>query len=63
MTAFLGTFNPGYAPYPKHEFGNASALGLASFALSAFVLGLYYAGAKGYLHLMSLFPLLYFMVG
>lgn len=47
MTAFLGTFNPGYAPYPKHEFGNASALGLASFALSAFVLGLYYAGAKG----------------
>lgn len=47
MRAFAGTLNPGLAPYPKYEFGNASAVGLASFALSTFVLGLYYAGAKG----------------
>ncbi|RCK58242.1 Glyoxylate pathway regulator [Candida viswanathii] len=47
MRAFAGTLNPGLAPYPKHEFGNASAIGLASFALSTFTLGLYYSGVKG----------------
>lgn len=47
MQAFTGTFNPGLAPYPKHQFGNAAALGIASFALTTFVLGLYYSGAMG----------------
>lgn len=48
MTAFGGRLMPDrYAPPPKHEFGNAAALGLASFALSTFVLGLYLAGAMG----------------
>lgn len=46
MTAFLGTMNPGYTPISTHKFGNASAVGLAAFGLSASVLGLYYAGAK-----------------
>ncbi|KAL6454070.1 ATO2 Ammonia transport outward protein 2 [Candida maltosa Xu316] len=47
MHAFLGTFNPDrYAKYPSNEFGNASALGLGCFALTTFVLGLYYAHAK-----------------
>ncbi|ODV80503.1 uncharacterized protein CANTADRAFT_4532 [Suhomyces tanzawaensis NRRL Y-17324] len=47
MEAFAGTLNPGLAPYPKHQFGNASAVGLASFAMTTFVLGLYTAGAQG----------------
>ncbi|KAG2733321.1 hypothetical protein G9P44_004311 [Scheffersomyces stipitis] len=47
MTAFGGTFNPGLAPYPKHQFGNAAALGLASFAVTTMVLGLFYSGAMG----------------
>ncbi|EEQ35915.1 putative ammonia transport outward protein [Clavispora lusitaniae] len=48
MTAFAGTLVPErYAPYPVHQFGNAAALGLASFALTTFVLGLYLAGAMG----------------
>lgn len=48
MTAFAGNFNPErLSPYPVHQFGNASALSLAGFGLSAFTLGLYYAGAMG----------------
>lgn len=48
LTAFGGLLMPErYAPYPKHQFGNAAALGLASFALTTFVLGLYLAGAQG----------------
>lgn len=48
QTAFGGTLTAErYAQYPKHEFGNAAALGLCAFALTTFTLGLYYAGAKG----------------
>ncbi|ABN66334.2 membrane protein [Scheffersomyces stipitis CBS 6054] len=47
MSAFGGTFNPGLAPYPKHQFGNASALAMSSFAVTVFVLGLFYSGAMG----------------
>ncbi|KAL6454078.1 ATO2 Ammonia transport outward protein 2 [Candida maltosa Xu316] len=47
MQAFLGTLNPGYTTYTKNPFGNASALGLACFASTTFVLGLFYAHAKG----------------
>lgn len=48
MRAFGGNLMPDrYATYPKHQFGNAAALGLASFALTTFVLGLYLAGAQG----------------
>lgn len=48
MHAFGGTMVVDRnAPYYKHEFGNAAALGLASFTLTAFLLGLYYAGAMG----------------
>lgn len=48
MTAFGGRLMPDrYSTYPKHQFGNAAALGLASFALTTFVLGLYLAGAQG----------------
>lgn len=47
QTAFGGTLvSERYAPYPTHQFANAAALGLSSFALTTFVLGLYYAGAK-----------------
>lgn len=47
MSAFGGTLSPDrLAPYPKRQFGNAAALGLFSFALSTFTLGLYLAGAK-----------------
>ncbi|ABN66332.2 FUN-related protein [Scheffersomyces stipitis CBS 6054] len=46
MAAFGGTFNPGLAPFPKHQFGNASALGIAAFALPLLVLGLYNLQAK-----------------
>ncbi len=50
MTAFGGTLTAErYAPYPTHQFANAAAMGLASFALTTFVLGLYYAGAMGVL--------------
>lgn len=46
MHAFGGTLvSERNAPYYKHQFGNAAALGLASFALTTFVLGLYLAGA------------------
>lgn len=46
--AFGGTLvSERYAEYPKHQFANAAALGLSSFALTTFVLGLYYSGAKG----------------
>lgn len=48
MTAFAGTLVPErYAPYPVNKFGNAASLGLASFALTTFVLGLYLSGAMG----------------
>lgn len=48
MLAFGGTLNvERLAPYPVHKFANASALGLAAFAMTTFVLGLYYAGAMG----------------
>lgn len=48
MTAFAGTLQPErLAPYPVHQFGNAAALGLASFALTTFVLGLFLSGAMG----------------
>lgn len=36
-----------YSPYPKRQFGNAAALGLAAFALTTFVLGLCLSGAMG----------------
>ncbi|CUM66426.1 uncharacterized protein PRCAT00004090001 [Priceomyces carsonii] len=48
MMAFGGTLNPErYAPYPVHQFGNASAMGLCAFSMTTFVLGLYLAGAMG----------------
>ncbi|KAK6204803.1 GPR1/FUN34/yaaH family-domain-containing protein [Scheffersomyces amazonensis] len=47
MQAFGGTFNPGLAPYPKHKFANAAALGLAAFSITTFTLGLYTVGAMG----------------
>lgn len=48
MQAFGGTFTTErFSPYPKYQFANAGALGLASFALTTFVLGLYLAGAQG----------------
>ncbi|CAK7890888.1 ammonia transport outward protein 2 [[Candida] anglica] len=48
QTAFGGTLTAErYAPYPKHQFANAAAMGLSSFAMTTFVLGLYYAGAMG----------------
>ncbi|CAI5760629.1 unnamed protein product [Candida verbasci] len=47
MPPFAGTFNPGLKPWPKHEFGNAAAIGLAAFSLTAFVLALYLANAMG----------------
>lgn len=48
MTAFAGTLVPErYAPYPVNKFGNAASLGLASFALTTFVLGLFLSGAMG----------------
>lgn len=48
MHAFGGTMvTERYAPYYKNQFGNAAALGLASFGLTTFVLGLYLAGAMG----------------
>ncbi|KAI5956887.1 hypothetical protein KGF54_000505 [Candida jiufengensis] len=40
-------FNPGYTEWPKHEAGNASSVGLASFGVTTFVLGLYLAQAMG----------------
>lgn len=51
MQAFVGNLNPGVTPYPEYNFGNASAIGLASFALTTFVLGLFYASAKGIDHI------------
>ena len=48
MTAFGGTLNPDrYAPYPVHQFGNATSLGLAAFGLTTLILGLFYSGAMG----------------
>lgn len=48
MSAFGGTLqSERLAPYPVHQFGNAAALGLSSFALTTFVLGLYLSGAMG----------------
>lgn len=48
MQAFGGSLtSERYAPYPKHQFANAGALGLAAFALTTFVLGLYLSGAMG----------------
>ena len=40
MAAFGGTMNPGWAPYPKHEFANPAPLGLVAFAFSTFLLSL-----------------------
>lgn len=48
MTAFAGTLVPErYSTYPVNKFGNAASLGLASFALTTFVLGLFLSGAMG----------------
>ncbi|KAK6458018.1 putative transporter [Scheffersomyces xylosifermentans] len=47
MQAFGGTFNPGLAPYPKHQFGNAAALGLCGTAFSAFIIGMFFANSMG----------------
>ncbi|CAK9439993.1 uncharacterized protein LODBEIA_P40930 [Lodderomyces beijingensis] len=40
-------FNPGYSKWPVHQMGNAASIGLAGFALSAFLVGLYLAKAGG----------------
>lgn len=42
-----GEFNPGYSAWPQHKWGNASAVGLAAFALTAFAAGLILARAMG----------------
>lgn len=48
MAAFAGTLRPEhYSAPPKRGFGNASALGLASFSLATFLLGLYELRVKG----------------
>lgn len=47
MSAFGGTMNPGLAPYPKHSFGNASALGLSSVGMTTLISGFYGAGVMG----------------
>lgn len=47
MAAFGGTLNPGYAPPPVHQFANAAALGVVSFAMTTFILSLYNAQVMG----------------
>lgn len=47
MQAFGGTFNPGLAPYPKHQFGNPASIGLVATGMNILVTGLYFANAKG----------------
>lgn len=47
MAAFGGTLNPGPSPYPIHQFGNPSPLGLCAFALTTFLLSLVNARAMG----------------
>ncbi|KAI5952923.1 hypothetical protein KGF57_004129 [Candida theae] len=42
-----GEFSPGYSTWPHNNWGNASAVGLAGFALTAFVAGLILARAMG----------------
>lgn len=48
QTAFGGTLNPDrYSTEPVNKFGNAAALGLGAFSLTAFVLGLYVSNCMG----------------
>lgn len=47
MAAFGGTLNPGLSPFPEHQFGNPSPLGLCGFALTTFVLSMINAQAMG----------------
>ncbi|RCK65924.1 Ammonia transport outward protein 2 [Candida viswanathii] len=47
MQAFGGTFNPGLAPYPKHQFGNPASVGLVATGMNILITGLYFANAKG----------------
>jgi len=47
MRAFGGTLNPGLAPYPKHQIGNPSPLGLCGFAFTTFLLSMINAQAMG----------------
>lgn len=48
MTAFGGTMqSERYAKPQPPQFGNAAVVGLSAFATSAFVLGLFLAGAQG----------------
>ncbi|EDK46623.1 hypothetical protein LELG_04804 [Lodderomyces elongisporus NRRL YB-4239] len=42
-----GEFNPGYSTWPTRQIGNSAAIGLACFALTAFIVGLYLAKAMG----------------
>ncbi|CAI5755721.1 unnamed protein product [Candida verbasci] len=46
LSAFAGTFEPGLHPQNPHKFGNAAALGLASFSVSSLVFNLYGLNAK-----------------
>lgn len=45
--AFEGYLNPGFTSAPSRKFANPVPLGVASFALSLFVLSLVNAGARG----------------
>lgn len=48
MFAFGGRFqSEKLAPAPVHKFGNVAALGMFSFALNSFILGLYNLKVKG----------------
>lgn len=47
MTAFGGSLNPGLAPYPTYEFGNAAPVGLCAFAMTTLVLSFCNARAMG----------------
>ncbi|KAK6462777.1 transmembrane sensor/transporter [Scheffersomyces coipomensis] len=62
MEAFGGTLNPGLSPPPVHKFGNASALGLGAFSLTAFTLGLYSLNTR-HIQIPDLILSLLFMYG
>lgn len=47
MSAFGGNFNPGSAPTPSRRFANAAPIGLFSFSITCFILGMCLVNARG----------------
>ncbi|KAG5362946.1 Glyoxylate pathway regulator [Yarrowia sp. B02] len=47
MSAFGGTLNPGSAPIPSRRFANAAPIGLFSFSITCFILGMCLVNARG----------------